>query len=35
MKISSINASPGYPRAFKKIPAFQSFIKSDEIGVQS
>ncbi|EMF0081221.1 TIR domain-containing protein [Enterococcus hirae] len=34
MKISSMNASPGYPRAFKQIPAFQSFIKSDEIGVQ-
>lgn len=34
MKISSINVSPGYPRTFKQIPAFQSFIKSDEIGIQ-
>lgn len=34
MKISSIDDSPGYLGAFKQIPAFQSFIKSDEIGVQ-
>lgn len=33
-KIPSINASPGYPRYYKLIPALQSFIKPDEIGVQ-